>query len=156
MAGSVTRRKVWKREAPSVQAASSWSVPTSRSTGITSRTTNGSVTKIVASTIPGVEKMISIPFSVSQPPNQPSWPYTRISARPTTTGESASGSPIMVLISQVPCFGGRRTSAIAQATPKIVLAGTAIPTAIRVSLKAETNAGSVSASQTGVRPSRNV
>ena len=67
-------RKVWKRDAPSVQAASSWSVPTSRSTGITSRTTKGSVTKIVARTIPGVEKMIWIPFSVSQLPNQPSWP----------------------------------------------------------------------------------
>jgi hypothetical protein len=57
--------------APSVAAACSWSVPISRSTGITSRTTNGSETKIVASTMPGVEKTTRMPFSVSQSPNQP-------------------------------------------------------------------------------------
>ena len=39
--------------APSVAAACSCSVPISRSTGTTSRTTNGSETKIVASTMPG-------------------------------------------------------------------------------------------------------
>ena len=62
------------REAPSVQAASSWSVPISRSTGTTSRTTNGSETKMVASTIPGSEKMMRMPWSASQPPNQPLLP----------------------------------------------------------------------------------
>ena len=39
--------------APSVAAACSCSVPISRSTGTTSRTTNGSETKIVARTMPG-------------------------------------------------------------------------------------------------------
>src|SRR5207302_808568 len=53
IAGSVTRRKIANEPAPSVAAASSWSVPISRSTGTTSRTTNGSETKIVATTIPG-------------------------------------------------------------------------------------------------------
>ena len=57
IAGSVIRRKVCQREAPSVAAACSCSSPTSRSTGTTSRTTNGSETKIVASTMPGSEKM---------------------------------------------------------------------------------------------------
>ena len=51
------RQKVCAREAPSVAAASSCSSPISCSTGSTSRTTNGSVTKIVASTIPGSEKI---------------------------------------------------------------------------------------------------
>src|SRR6266536_469571 len=56
IAGSVTRLNVAKAPAPSVAAASSWSVPISRNTGTTSRTTNGSETKMVASTIDGVAK----------------------------------------------------------------------------------------------------
>jgi hypothetical protein len=47
------RQNVCQDEAPSVAAACSCSSPTSRSTGATSRTTNGSETKIVASTMPG-------------------------------------------------------------------------------------------------------
>ena len=65
------RQNVCQGEAPSVAAASSWPVPISRSTGITSRTTNGSETKTVARIIPGVEKMTWIPWSSSQEPNQP-------------------------------------------------------------------------------------
>ncbi len=71
MAGSVTRKKVWNGDAPSVSAACSCSVPISRSTGTTSRTTNGSETKIVARTIPGVEKITRMPLSISHSPNQP-------------------------------------------------------------------------------------
>ena len=52
------RQKVCQPVAPIVVAACSCSVPISRSTGITSRATNGSDTKMVASTMPGVEKMI--------------------------------------------------------------------------------------------------
>ena len=52
------RRNVCHPLAPSVAAACSCSVPISRSTGITSRATNGSDANIVASTMPGVEKMI--------------------------------------------------------------------------------------------------
>ena len=55
-------------------AACSCSSPISRSTGATSRATNGSETKIVASTMPGTEKMIWMPWSVSHGPNQPSRP----------------------------------------------------------------------------------
>ena len=51
------RQNVCQRLAPSVDAACSWSSPTSRSTGVTSRTTNGTEMKIVASTIPGTAKM---------------------------------------------------------------------------------------------------
>ena len=70
----MTRQNVCQSDAPRVRAASSCSVPISRSTGTTSRTTKGSETKIVASTIPGVEKITRMPCSASQPPNQPSRP----------------------------------------------------------------------------------
>ena len=66
------RQKVCQPLAPSVDAACSWSSPISCSTGVTSRTTNGSETKIVASTIPGTEKITRIPCSSSHGPNQPS------------------------------------------------------------------------------------
>ena len=59
IAGSVTRENVCHPLAPSVWAACSCSVPISRRVGTTSRTTNGNVTKIVASTIDGVAKRIS-------------------------------------------------------------------------------------------------
>ena len=70
IAGSVTFQKVCQGEAPSVFAASSWSVPISWRTGITSRTTNGSETKIVARTMPGRREDDLDALSISQPPNQ--------------------------------------------------------------------------------------
>ena len=69
--GSVTRQNVCQPEAPSVAAACSCSSPTSTSTGATSRTTNGSETNIVASSMPGTAKMIWIPWSEKKVPNQP-------------------------------------------------------------------------------------
>ena len=74
IAGSVTRQNVWRGLAPSVAAACSCSSPISRSTGATSRTTNGSETKIVASTMPGTAKMTWMPWSASHEPSQPSLP----------------------------------------------------------------------------------
>jgi hypothetical protein len=71
IAGSVILRKVEIGEAPSVHAASSCSVPISLSTGTTSRTTKGSETKIVASTIAGSAKTIWMPCASSQGPNHP-------------------------------------------------------------------------------------
>ena len=53
MDGSVIRQNVCHQLEPSVAAASSWSVPNSCSTGSTSRMTNGTVTKMLASTMPG-------------------------------------------------------------------------------------------------------
>ena len=66
------RQKVLKAPEPSVAAASSCSVPTSRSTGTTSRTTNGRQMKIVARTMPGIAKMTCMPRSSAAGPNQPS------------------------------------------------------------------------------------
>ena len=71
-------------------------MPSSRRTGSTSRTTNGSETKIVASTIPGTEKITPVVA------NQPSWPHTRISARPTTTGLMANGRSTSASSSRLP------------------------------------------------------
>ena len=53
MFGRVTRRNVWSLEAPSVHAACSSSIPSSRSTGSTSRITNGMEMKIVTRIIDG-------------------------------------------------------------------------------------------------------
>ena len=71
MAGSVIFQKVCHGEAPSVEAACSCSSPISRSTGTTSRTTNGSETNTVASTMPGSAKITWKPLSISHPPHQP-------------------------------------------------------------------------------------
>ena len=74
MDGSVIDQNVRQRVAPSVYAASSWSVPISRRTGMTSRTTNGNETKIVARTMPGTLKMIRNPASFRTGPSQPLLP----------------------------------------------------------------------------------
>ena len=96
-------------------------MPISRSTGTTSRTTNGSETKIVASTIPGNAKTTSNGTSASHPPV----PKSSRNASPTTIGDRASGRSTIALTSPLP--GKRcRTIAIAQAMPKIVFAGTTI------------------------------
>ena len=65
------RQNVCQPEAPSVAAACSCSSPISCSTGATSRTTNGSETKIVASTMPGQREDDLDAGSVSHGPNQP-------------------------------------------------------------------------------------
>src|SRR2546423_1677932 len=71
MAGSVMRTSVWKPDAPSVEAACSCSIPISRSTGTTSRTTNGSETKMVATifALPGLVLatiFVALPFVVPE------------------------------------------------------------------------------------------
>ena len=96
-----------------------------------------------------------MPCSVSQPPNHPVLPYTRISARPITTGETANGRSIAAFISALP--GNRwRTSTIAVITPKTVLIGTATPTITMVSQKACCASGVVTASHAGPKPCSNV
>ena len=61
MFGSVTLRNVCVTEAPSVRDASSSSVPSSSSTGCTSRIVKGMLMKIVTSTIAGSANRIWIP-----------------------------------------------------------------------------------------------
>ena len=93
---------------------------------MTSRTTNGSVTKMVASTMPGVEKMTWKPLAASKLPNQPSLPvdeHERQADNDRRQGErqadGGAGEPS-------PRFDPRRTSVIAERTPNTVLSGTAI------------------------------
>ena len=62
--GIVTVRKIVKPLAPRVNAASSSAVPCCCMSGISSRATNGTVTKSVASTMPGTAKMIRTPCAV--------------------------------------------------------------------------------------------
>ena len=59
MFGSVTRQNICQPLAPRLTAASSSSGPTASITGISSRATNGKVTKAVARIRPGVAKITS-------------------------------------------------------------------------------------------------
>jgi hypothetical protein len=77
MFGSVTRQNICQPLAPSTRAASSSVRPCACISGINSRATNGNVTKIVASTMPGTAKMICMLCSDSHGPNQPCAPKTR-------------------------------------------------------------------------------
>ena len=61
MFGNVTRKNVCNDDAPSVRAASSSFVPSSSSTGPTSRITNGMQMKSVTRIIEGSAKMIWTP-----------------------------------------------------------------------------------------------
>ena len=70
MLGSVTRQKVCQPLAPSESAASSSVLPWSCISGISSRAMKGKVTKIVASTMPGTAKMISMLLALSNGPSQ--------------------------------------------------------------------------------------
>ncbi len=144
------RRNVAHPPAPRVAAASSCSVPISRRTGSTSRTTNGSVTNTVASTIPGRPKMTRNP-SDSIPPNHPPYPHSRTRETPTTTGETANGRSMIACT--MPRPGNRpRTRAIAVAMPKITLSGTTITTISRLSCNALIAAGVVIQSQNCAMP----
>jgi len=69
--GSVMRQRMCQPEAPSTRAASSSSFPCDSISGISSRATNGKVTKMVASTIPGTANTMLMSCSCSQEPNQP-------------------------------------------------------------------------------------
>ena len=68
MLGSVTLQNICQPEAPSTSAASSSSRPCACISGISSRATNGKVTKIVASTMPGTAKMILMSCSLEPGP----------------------------------------------------------------------------------------
>src|SRR3954464_6110354 len=140
--GSVMRQNVCQPLAPKVAAACSCSSPTSRSTGVTSRTTNGNDTKIVASTIPGTEKITWNGSSI-----QPSRPYTSTSASPITTGETANGRAINASTRHLP-RNLPRASASAAITPKTVFASTAIAATSIVSQNALIAAGVLIESQT--------
>ena len=146
MLGSVTRQKVCHPPAPSTIAASSSSVPCSCMSGISSRATNGAVTNVVASTMPGTAKMILMSCASSQGPNQPCAPNRRTKIIPEITGETAKGRSIRVISRFFPGNSNLEMHHAA-ATPKTRLIGTAIEAMSSVSLAALSASGSLIASQ---------
>ncbi len=128
----MTRKKVCSGPAPSVAAACSCSVPISRSTGIVSRTTNGSETNIVARIMPGRRE--DDPDAVlGEPVADPAVAASvdEQQRRPTTTGDTANGRSIAAFRSARPRKRWR-TITSAAITPKIVLSGTATATITNV------------------------
>src|SRR5207248_7271809 len=151
MPGSVIRQNVCQRPAPSVLAACSCSSPSSSSTGTTARTTSGSDTNTVASTMPGVAKMTCTPWPASQPPTGVKRPYTRIRASPTTTGDTARGRSTSAPSTRRP--GNRwRTSRTAVPTPNTVFAATAHSATTTVTRNACSASGVDSDPMNGPRP----
>jgi hypothetical protein len=111
--------------------------------------------KIVARTIPGTAKMTLSPCASNPGPIHPSRPYTIKSARPTTTGEIATGRSMTALRKAFP--GKRyRTRTSAHRTPNAVFTGTVMTTIRTVSQKACTASGCVMVLQTGARPCANM
>src|SRR6185295_5516050 len=87
--GRVTRLNACHPDAPNVSAASSSSRPCDCINGISSRAMNGTVTKVVASTMPGRAKMILMSCSASQGPTQPCAPKSSTYINPEMTGDTA-------------------------------------------------------------------
>ncbi len=143
MFGSVTRQNVCQPLAPSVRAASSSLRPCACISGINSRATNGNVTNVVASTMPGTAKMILMLCAMSHGPNQPCAPNTSTKIMPEITGDTANGRSISVIKMFLP---GKSNLVIAHAaaTPKMQFIGTEIPAAMNVSLMALNVNGSAS------------
>ncbi|CKS09234.1 Uncharacterised protein [Mycobacterium tuberculosis] len=140
MEGSVIRQNVCHQPEPSVAAACSWSVPNSCNTGSTSRTTNGQVTNMLASTIPGSPKMILKPRSCSTKPRAPADPHSKINETPTMTGETAKGRSIIACKTPLP-RNRLRASTNAVVTPKITFSGTTIATTSSDRFSADIAAG---------------
>ena len=88
-------------------------------------------------------------------PNQPCWPYTRISENPTTTGETANGRAMSAFKNVLP-GKLRRTIRIAIVIPKMVFSGTAIRATLIVNSSALIASASVAAFHTGMTPPEKV
>ncbi len=154
MDGSVIRQNVCHHLEPRVAAASSWSVPISCSTGSTSRMTNGNVTKMLASTIPGRPKMILKPRSRSTNPKAPADPHSTIRATPTTTGETAKGKSMIACSAPLP-RNLLRANTNAVGMPNNTLSGTTIATTSNDNCRAEIAAGVVIWAKNSPRPGEN-
>ena len=98
-------------------------MPDASITAISSRATNGNVTNIVASTMPGTAKMILMSCSNSHGPNQPCLPKSWTKISPATTGDTANGKSMSVVSRRLP-RKSNRVIAHAAAMPKTALAGT--------------------------------
>ena len=123
---SVTRKNVWSREAPSVHAACSSSIPSSWSTGTTSLITNGIEMKIVTMTIEGSAKMIWIPCDLKNDSNHPPRPNSSTAMSPTMTGDTPRGRSTSAESTRLP-GNWSRANTRATITPNTVVTTTVIP-----------------------------
>src|SRR6266545_957013 len=116
--GSVTRRKVVHRSAPSVAAASSYRVSAPRNAPSTAMTRNGIATNASATTTPVVVNGTVIPnVPLSHAPSRPLRPNTSSSATPPTTGGSTSGTVTRARTRRRP-RNSTRASSQASGTPR--------------------------------------
>ena len=100
--GKVTRKKVCRPDAPSEIAASSSCVPCSCISGISARATNGNVTKMVASAMPGTANSTWMLCACSHGPEQPCAPNSSTNTRPEITGLTENGRSISVIRKVLP------------------------------------------------------
>ena len=149
--GSVTRQNICQPFAPSATAASSASAPCSSITGISSRATNGNVTNSVASTMPGIAKMILMSCATSHGPKAPCAPKSSTKTRPEMTGDTANGRSINVTSSGVPGTW-KRAIAHAAAMPNVDVQRHAERGQDAVSHSARRASGSVIDAQYAVEP----
>ena len=71
-------------------------------TGSTSRATNGNVTNVVASTIPGTAKMTWMSCASIHGPSTPRAPSSSTKISPEMTGETLNGRSISVISALLP------------------------------------------------------
>src|SRR3977135_2147740 len=118
--GKVTRKKVCKPDAPSEIAASSSWVPCSCISGISARATNGKVTKVVASAMPGTANSTCTLWLCSHGPQYPCAPNNSTNTRPEITGLTENGRSISEIRNVLP---GDSNLVMAQAasTPKTTI-----------------------------------
>src|ERR1700710_2004115 len=117
--------------------------------------TKGTVTKMLASTMPGRPKMILKPRSFSTNPSAPAEPHNRINATPTTTGDTANGRSMTACSALLP-RNLLRASTSAVGTPNTTLSGTTIATTRTDNCNADTAAGLVIDATNSPNPGANV
>src|SRR6202048_2951308 len=154
MLGRVTRKKVCRPDAPSEIAAASSSVPCSCISGISARATNGNVTKMVASAMPGTANSTWTLWLCSHGPQYPCAPNSSTKTRPEITGLTENGKSISEIRKVLP---RKSNLAIAQAatTPNTRLRPTEIAATLSVSLIADSASGSDSAEKYAPTPLEN-
>src|SRR4051794_40251884 len=154
MLGSVTRKKVCKPEAPSEMAASSSWVPCSCINGISARATNGNVTKVVASAMPGTANSSWMSCACKKEPKNPCAPNSSTKTRPDITGLTENGRSISEISMVLP---GNSNFVIAHAaiTPNTRLRLTEIAATPSVRRIADSASGSVSADKYATTPREN-
>src|SRR6185295_5262481 len=152
--GKVTRKKVCRPEAPSEIAASSSCVPCSCISGISARATNGNVTKVVASAMPGTANSTWILCACIRGPKNPCAPNSSTKIRPDITGLTENGRSISEISTVLP-KNSNLVIAHPAITPNTRLRLTEITATVSVSRIAESASGSVSALKYAPTPFEN-